>query len=70
MANFPDGFIWGASVASHQVEGNNTNNDCWFDENVTPTVFKEPSGTACDSYNRWAEDVDLVHAMGLGAYRF
>jgi len=70
MTTFPQGFIWGTSVASHQVEGNNTNNDCWFAENVTPTVFKEPSGIACDSYVRWAEDVDLVKAMGLNAYRF
>ena len=26
---FPDGFLWGASTAAHQVEGNNTTSDWW-----------------------------------------
>ena len=26
---FPAGFLWGSATASHQVEGNNTNND-WY----------------------------------------
>ena len=26
---FPDGFLWGAATAAHQVEGNNINNDWW-----------------------------------------
>ncbi|MBI3324985.1 MAG: family 1 glycosylhydrolase, partial [Candidatus Omnitrophica bacterium] len=26
---FPQGFLWGAATSSHQVEGNNTNNDWW-----------------------------------------
>jgi len=67
---FPAEFLWGAAVCAHQTEGNNVNSDCWFVENVSPTIFKEPSLTACDSYNRWAEDVDIVKAMGLTAYRF
>ncbi|NUP68541.1 MAG: family 1 glycosylhydrolase, partial [Nonomuraea sp.] len=24
---FPDGFLWGASTAAHQIEGNNVNSD-------------------------------------------
>ena len=70
MTKFPEGFLWGASTASHQIEGNNTNNDCWFAEHVQPTIFKEPSEVACDSYNRWSEDLDLVKSMGLNTYRF
>lgn len=71
MSNqFPQGFLWGAAVAGHQVEGNNVNSDTWFAENVTPTVFKERSGLACDSYNRWEEDLDLVKSIGLNTYRF
>ncbi len=27
MAHFPEGFLWGASTAAHQVEGNNRNSD-------------------------------------------
>ena len=48
--NFPDGFLWGVAGAGHQTEGDNTNSDTWFAELVTPTVFQEPSGKACNSY--------------------
>jgi len=29
ILKFPDGFLWGAATAAHQVEGGNTNND-WY----------------------------------------
>ena len=67
---FPPGFLWGTATAGHQVEGNNVNSDCWLLENTKPTVFAEPSRDAADSLNRWAQDLDLVQAMGLNAYRF
>jgi beta-glucosidase len=70
VRHFPDGFLWGAATAGHQVEGDNTNSDTWFAENVDPTVFMEPSGGACDSYARWADDIELAVGMGLNAYRF
>ncbi|HEX5202171.1 family 1 glycosylhydrolase [Paractinoplanes rhizophilus] len=63
-------FLWGVATAGHQIEGDNTAADTWFAENVEPTVFRERSGTACDGYARWREDVDMVAAMGLNAYRF
>ena len=68
--SFPPGFLWGAAHAGHQVEGNNDTSDTWFAENVTPTVFKEPSGRAVNNYELWAEDVDLAKGLGLNAYRF
>ena len=68
--SFPPGFLWGAAHAGHQVEGNNDNSDTWFAENVTPTVFKEPSGRAVNNYELWAEDIDLAKGLGLNAYRF
>ncbi len=67
---FPAGFLFGAATAGHQVEGDNTNSDTWFAEQVSPTVFKERSGKACNSYELWREDVDLAHGLGLSAYRF
>lgn len=67
---FPQGFLWGTATAGHQVEGNNVNSDCWLLENTKPSVFAEPSRDAADSLNRWAQDLDLVQAMGLNAYRF
>ena len=41
---FPDGFLWGASTAGHQVEGGNINADLWPLEWQKPTLFEEPSG--------------------------
>ena len=70
MSGFATGFLWGVAGAGHQIEGDNANSDTWFAETMTPSVFKERSGAACNSYVMWREDLDLVSAMGLGAYRF
>jgi beta-glucosidase len=67
---FPPGFLWGVASAGHQNEGDNTTSDTWFVEHVTPSVFQEPSGRACDGWNRWREDVALAANMDLTAYRF
>lgn len=67
---FPDGFLWGAATASHQVEGNNVANHYWEWEHAEHTPFAEPSGDAIDHYHRWREDLDLLAAAGLNAYRF
>jgi beta-glucosidase len=69
-STFPDGFLWGAATASHQVEGNNVNNDYWQWEHAPHSPFAEPSGDAVDHYHRWREDLDLVAAAGLTSYRF
>lgn len=66
----PASFLWGAATAGHQIEGNNTNSDTWFLEHVEPTVFAEPSGAACNSFERWEDDLALVAGMGLNSYRF
>jgi beta-glucosidase len=67
---FPRDFIWGASTAAHQVEGNNINSDWWQIENMPNSPVAEPSGAACDSYNRYAEDMQIIKNHGLNAYRF
>ncbi len=67
---FPDGFLWGAAGAAHQIEGGNTNNDWWDFEHASDSSCAESSGDACDSFHRWDEDLDLIEAMDLGAYRF
>ena len=63
-------FLWGVATAAHQIEGNNINSDYWVLENVPSTGFAEPSGDACDSWTRWAEDIALIKALGLNTYRF
>lgn len=67
---FPKGFLWGASTAAHQIEGNNVNSDFWLAENVKPTLFQEPSLDACDAYHRYAEDIALAAKLGFNTHRF
>ncbi|MBV8358712.1 MAG: family 1 glycosylhydrolase [Deltaproteobacteria bacterium] len=67
---FPQGFLWGAATAAHQVEGGNINSDAWLLEHVDGTVYSEPSGDACDHYHRYREDIALLAGLGFNAYRF
>jgi beta-glucosidase len=64
----PDGFLWGAATAAHQIEGNNINSDFWASEQKQPGM--ERSGDAVDSYHRYAEDMALLAGAGLNSYRF
>lgn len=70
MAKFPKDFLLGAATAAHQVEGNNVNSDCWAQENMPHTTYKDKSGIACDHYNRYEADIKLMKEAGLNAYRF
>ena len=74
MANdtnrFPDGFLFGAAVSAHQVEGGNVNSDWWWWEHLESTPVHEPSGDACDFYHRYREDVSMLAGFGLNAFRF
>ena len=68
--SFPDGFLWGAATAAHQVEGGNVNNDSWLLEHRPGSHYAEVSGDACDHYHRYPGDIALVADLGLSAYRF
>jgi beta-glucosidase len=66
MTAFPKGFFWGAATASYQVEGGIDNND-WARaarENRVPAC-----GRACDHYNRYESDFDLLVSLGHNAHR-
>ncbi len=67
---FPKGFLWGTATAAHQVEGNNINSDNWLLEHMPGTMYKEPSGDACDHYHRYPEDIALLAGLGFNMYRF
>lgn len=67
---FPPGFRWGASTAGYQIEGNQANADLWLMEQVQPSAYTDRSGDACDSYNRYDQDIALLKAIGLNSYRF
>ena len=70
MQKFAPGFFIGAATAAHQVEGNNVHSDYWLQEQMPHSSFTEPSGEACDHYNRYEEDIRLLAQAGLNAYRF
>jgi beta-glucosidase len=67
VLGFPDGFLWGAATAAHQIEGNNVNSDWWRAEEAG--LLPHRSGDACDSWTRWADDVRLLTDISLNAYR-
>ncbi|MGZ3457282.1 MAG: glycoside hydrolase family 1 protein, partial [Archangium sp.] len=68
------GFLLGAATASHQVEGGNDNDwSEWekgsFADGSPHIKHRDVSGAACDSWNRFAEDVALLRELGANAYR-
>jgi beta-glucosidase len=65
---FPNGFLWGAATAAHQIEGSNVHSDWWRAEQVG--LLPYPSEAACDSWNCWPDDVRLLRDLRLNAYRF
>jgi beta-glucosidase len=69
-ARFPAGFSWGTATSAYQIEGGGTNTDWWRFERAPNTRVAEPCGDACDSWNRFEEDLDIVESLGLNSYRF
>ena len=61
MLKFPDGFLWGSSVSSYQVEGDIDNCD-WSSE--------YPAGKACQYYSRYEKYFDLAKQLNQNAHRF
>ncbi len=70
--NFPRGFLWGTVTASHQVEGNNKNNQWYLWEQEPGRIAEgQTCGLACDWWGgRWKEDFDRAKETGQNAHRF
>ncbi len=73
---FPRGFVWGAATSSQQIEGahlvDGRGESIWDRFASVPGNIEDGSApdVACDHYNRWPEDLELMKWLGLGAYRF
>lgn len=73
---FPEDFIWGVASAAFQTEGaqalDGRGPSVWDTFEARPGVIVDGSdaSVATDSYRRYADDVDLIAAAGLDAYRF
>jgi len=63
-------FFFGASLAAHQVEGNNKNSDWWKFEQEILSKKGITSGLGTDHYNRFDEDFRLAKEMGHNSHRF
>ena len=63
---FSKDFLWGTATSSHQVEGNNFNNDWWAWEQAGKNRL---SGLACDQYHLFEKDFDLAQKMHNNAHR-
>ena len=67
---FPKGFLWGVAVSSHQVEGNNFNNQWWAWEQMPGNIWHgDKSGIACNWWENAEADFDLAQKMGINALR-
>ncbi|MBA3780079.1 MAG: family 1 glycosylhydrolase [Chloroflexi bacterium] len=75
-ARFPPGFTWGTATSAYQVEGaareDGRGESIW--DRLCRTPEKVANGdtgdVSCDQYHRYAEDVQIMRELGVGAYRF
>ncbi|SFP57436.1 GH1 family beta-glucosidase [Tranquillimonas alkanivorans] len=73
--DFPEGFLFGAATSSYQIEGHaqgGAGRTHWDTFAATPgnVVRAEDGARACDHYNRWEEDLDLLRDASFDVYRF
>jgi beta-glucosidase len=61
--------MWGTSTSAYQIEGGGTNTDWWRFERAEGTTAVEVCGDACDSWNRYVEDLDILSSLGLNSFR-
>ena len=73
---FCKGFVWGAASSAYQTEGYPTadggGESVWdvFCRKPGAIANGEDGSVACDGYHRFEDDIALLAALGLRAYRF
>lgn len=73
---FPQDFKWGVATSSFQIEGAHDRDgkgpSIWDTFCATDGKIADASNghVACEHYERWPEDVELISRMGVNAYRF
>lgn len=72
--HFPEGFVWGTATASFQIEGGiEERGRCIWDDfcRWPGKVYEGHTGNVADDhYHLYREDVALMKALHMGAYRF
>ncbi|MGD9833724.1 MAG: GH1 family beta-glucosidase [Piscinibacter sp.] len=73
---FPEHFVWGVATSAFQIEGaaraDGKGPSIWdrFCEQPGAIADGSSGDVACDHYHRLDEDLDLIAALGVDAYRF
>ncbi|QIK37687.1 beta-glucosidase [Caldichromatium japonicum] len=76
MSAFPEGFCWGVATSAYQIEGSpladGAGPSIWHRFAHTPGHIAdgETGNIACNHYQRYLEDIGLLHELGVNAYRF
>src|SRR4051812_49492316 len=75
-SGFPNGFVWGTATSSYQIEGA-VNEDgrgpsIWdtFSHTAGKIADHSTGDRANEHFHRYKEDVQLIKALGVKAYRF
>ncbi len=73
---FSESFTWGVATSSYQIEGA-TNADgrgesIWdrFSADADNIEDQSTGEVACDHYNLWSRDLQIMSELGVNAYRF
>lgn len=73
---FPSTFQWGVATSAYQIEGavhsGGRGPSIWdtFSHEPGKVLNGDTGDVACDHYNRWESDLDLIKGLGVDAYRF
>lgn len=73
---FPSDFLWGVATSAYQIEGavaeDGRGESIWDTFCRIPGAIADGSSgePACDHYHRYRQDVELMRALGVRAYRF
>jgi beta-glucosidase len=74
--DFGEDFKWGVSVSAYQIEGahlsDGKGHSIWdIFSNKKGNVLSEHNGnTACDFYNNFSSDIELLHSLHIPNFRF
>lgn len=72
---FPEGFVWGCATSAYQIEGaakeDGRGESIWDRFCAVPGHIHggDTGDEACDHYHRFEEDIQIMKAMGIKAYR-
>ncbi|MEM7738376.1 MAG: GH1 family beta-glucosidase [Deinococcota bacterium] len=76
MSTFPADFTWGVATSAYQIEGATETDgrgaSIWDTFSATPgkTHGGHSGKVACNHYELWQQDLDLIRNLGVQAYRF